>query len=352
MCTSDELEATTNEIRKTRNWVHQIVCAHKQKIQQHEDSTAVAAEEAPCAITSLQELSQQQIHSITIVALGPVSTPDIPPSTLLSGDDKYGSQKDRIHIYPVEFDVREIEWTGETTDAQKYWPGPAVLVIMHVLAHSATVLFLATMVVSLRNRWNSSFVWHPVLMGLMLVLTTEATLILQPHTSLVLPPRPPPPPPPSLGRTFPKQSINMLMQCAATVACIFGVIQCFAPYNELDSTNPLSKSPAHRRVGAVALLLFFIQAVFRLYVEYTAYGADKRRYQSATRHWHKYHWALRYLTLVFLWSSAWLGVHSHWARGVEGGRVSGSLEVLWVFIFAALILGVFVPADLRKLGFK
>ncbi|KAI7826637.1 hypothetical protein BX661DRAFT_198676 [Kickxella alabastrina] len=204
MCTSDELEATTNEIRKTRNWVNQIVCAHKQKIHQHEDSTAAAAEEEPCTITSLQELSRQQIHSTIIIAPGPVLTPDISPSILLSGDDKYGSQKDRIHIYPVELDVREIEWTGETTDAQKYWPGPAVLVIMHVLAHSATVLFLATMVVSLRNRWDNNFVWHP------------ATLILQPHTSLVLPPRPLLPPPPPLGRTFSKQSLNMLMECAAT----------------------------------------------------------------------------------------------------------------------------------------
>ncbi|KAI8326099.1 hypothetical protein GQ54DRAFT_307834 [Martensiomyces pterosporus] len=191
----------------------------------------------------------------------------------------------------------------------------------------------------LRDKVGSDFRWHPILMATALLITTEATVILQ-HAHWPTPPH----------SRRPSRTCHMVLQCVAMASGIGGIIA--GAYKHRSSGSPSHLASAHAQLGLLAVLMLLAQALFGMNMSFSAriFG-----WRGNGKRWYKHHRALGYLTLIALWTSAWLGIHTRWSQssGDTGGSTNPETsEWTWLAIFASLILGILLAVDTGKLGFK
>ncbi|KAJ2658824.1 hypothetical protein IWW48_003811 [Coemansia sp. RSA 1200] len=231
--------------------------------------------------------------------------------------------------------------------------------VMFGLTQAMLLLFVVALGADVRSRPMTPVFWHPLIMAAMLVLSVEAIAVLQvsewpipPHRKRIL------------------HIVHITLHCLSATAGVVGVGECIyfkrrmliardhPPQEEkgatalLETTNGSStSSSSHACVGKLAVFLFLGQLVFGTYVRFsslpTRAGGQPKHYLK------KYHRAAGYVVLFFLWLSAWLGIHSRQWVSADGQKAGGLVSNwIWGLVFVGLMVGVLVPIDRAKFGFK
>ncbi|KAJ2830826.1 hypothetical protein IWW50_000047 [Coemansia erecta] len=243
--------------------------------------------------------------------------------------NRFGSRESRESLYPTaSFHSDELHMVAP----QKQSLNQRIKLGMLVLAHAAIIGYLIALWQLLRNHISKPFAWHPVLMSVSLVLATESVIVMQ----FAVWPVP-------NGHTRPSRIFHYAAHTGSGIMQIIGIAQCVARRSEsmgLASTGPTT----HAIVGMLAALAFILQMAFGVYVAGIAPMLGR---QKQGKQLYKYHRALGYVVLSLQWASAWLGVHSRWLQSKDAPG-----EWVWFFCFAALVVGILVPVDMSKFGFR
>ncbi|KAJ1832025.1 hypothetical protein LPJ63_003853 [Coemansia sp. RSA 2711] len=332
-CTQ-RLETEVSEIRDSDAWIQRIVqrCRHVQR--QRSEDYQVAAKPSTVAPTD----DGQKLQSTCVVepsydaqradedadSSQPTRNPDTMP---LAGG--FGSRGLREHLYPVNSheSTEQCESSPERPPTEHRFK-----LAMLLMVHAAMLVYLGALWRLLRPRISQPFAWHPVLMSVALVVTTEAVAIMQ------YVPWPTP-----KAYTRPARTFHYSALAVACVIQIAGVIQCVIGKSASVKDAPTGNT-AHGVVGVLGMFMFGGQLAFGVYLAGVAPMMGRQK-QAKLRY--KYHRAFGYATLVVQWAGAWLGVHSRWLQ--SEGALS---EWVWLLCFCMLVVGLLVPVDMGKFGFR
>ncbi|KAJ2659822.1 hypothetical protein IW148_004086 [Coemansia sp. RSA 1199] len=320
-----DMEIQASEIRESSNWIHQIVqkCQHirnkhSEDYTLHDGSTDVPYMNdcGTCVVAQNEDI---------------VDTEDDGPSYELDGVPLMHRFGSHVSMDPAEsncsnvcLDPAESNCSNNVClDPQPRSPNPRFKLCMLLLAHAAMVGYLCALWQLLADQMSSPFTWHPILMSVSLVLATESVIIMQ-YAEWPVP-----------TTHKPTRIFHYIAHTLSFLLQIAGIVHATQSASMQSSTQS-----AHRVVGSLAALLFGGQMVFGIYMGVASMGRQKHA------KWYKYHRAAGYVVLGLQWAGAWLGVHSKWVQAEQPS------EWTWLLVFAALVVGVLVPVDMSKFGFR
>ncbi|KAJ2449514.1 hypothetical protein EV183_004858 [Coemansia sp. RSA 2336] len=286
LCTQS-LEAQVSEIRGSRNWLQTII--HRTQSRWHQT-----------------ESNEHELQTICTVATRADSQDS---SSGHSEIPRFESTSE--HLYPVEF--------GEHVPECKSRPR----LMFMLMAHVAMLGYLLLVWRQLLDHMSESFAWHPILMSVALVMSTEGVVVMQ-HA---------PWPVPYQHRK--SRKFHYITHSFAGLLLLAGIVKCTLH----GDAQQQGASAAHRVMGMAGGMAFVGQFLFGVCLV--------TRGRKHKKLWYKYHRATGYGVLVILWAAAWLGVHSKWSQSKRAPS-----EWLWLLCFALLIVSVLAPVDLAKFGFR
>ncbi|KAJ1662003.1 hypothetical protein IW140_000808 [Coemansia sp. RSA 1813] len=362
MAATSRMQTAIDEIRHSRNWIAQIVNKKKQEqrnmllsppIQATESSAEAPIQEAPpiCHVQrhtaddipideERSAAKQQQKYHMGRSSMDTLSVGSFAESTALG----LSSRNEEETTCAMELDV-----VGNTNDPLpdscnhlKYRSSRRrkTKAFMFALTQFMLFLFLVALGVDARSKTESPIFCHPLLMGGMLVLSTEATAVLQ-FTAWPFP----------AGKKRRIGIFHTTLQCLAIVVGVVGIGECIHRRKDIRSRTqaPEDGTSGHGCLGRLTIFIFLTQLAFGMYTRFSsALGGN-----GQPKHYLiKYHRAFGYIVLVVLWLSAWLGVHNPQWTTVGSRASSGLSNWVWVFIFSGLMVGILVPLDKAKFGFK
>ncbi|KAJ2850840.1 hypothetical protein IWW36_001564 [Coemansia brasiliensis] len=303
---SQRLETQVSEIRASSNWLQRIVRrSQKSQWQKNINYTEVA----------YRENEEHELQNICTVASRADSQDSLNEHSEISLLSRFGSTDTREHLYPVD-----------SLEAMPAYENRPRLKFLMLVAHAAMIGYLLLLWQQLRDHMSESFAWHPILMSVALVMSTEGIVIMQyapwpvPH-----------------NQTQNSRKFHYFMHIIAGILQAAGIVQCIL--SVARDTHEQEANAAHKVVGTIGGIAFIVQLMFGVCL---VTRARKQR-----KLWYKHHRAIGYGVLVVQWTSAWLGVHSKW---IQGKRAPS--EWLWLVCFALLMVSVLVPVDLAKFGFR
>ncbi|KAJ2161160.1 hypothetical protein GGF46_001672 [Coemansia sp. RSA 552] len=337
---STELESEVSHIRQTSNWVHSIVqrCrnAQKKKAESYllpamptEEGHEAPHDEAQDVRTCLVAPGHRGTDRQAAGDAGSEAVDDGPGARL--ADERFGRSKGRAHLYPVQLEPASEASAPPRSDAVGF------KLAMLLLVQMALLIYLVSLRLALKDHLHSPFSWHPILMSVALVLSTEAIVILQ------FAPWPVP-----KGRRRPARTFHYTAHALSGLTQVIGIGQFAANYGRMEALPPLRArgTSAHAVLGGLSGLTFIAQVGFGIYITCGSKSGGGGGGQRHAKHLHKYHRAFGYLVLALQWTAAWLGIHSHWLRDSGGGPG----ELTWFCCFAMVIVGVLLPVDMAKFG--
>ncbi|KAJ1889015.1 hypothetical protein LPJ81_006209 [Coemansia sp. IMI 209127] len=344
------------EIRHSRNWIAQIVTKTKQ--EQRNMLLSPPVQEA--ALEGSADTPLQQMPPICHVQRHTADdTPIDEEWSAVKQQQKY-HHTDRHSVDTVvsfaentaldlnndgDMHAIELDVVGNTDDpimaGSKHCSSGRrkIKTFMFALTQFLLLLFVIALGIDARSKAQSPVLCHSLLMGAMLVLSTEATVVLQ-FAAWPFP----------AGKKHKIRVFHTALQCIATVVGVVGIGECIYRRKDIKSqgqTEGGGSSSGHGCVGRLTIFIFLIQMAFGMYTRFSSTLLGDRQ---PKQYLIKYHRALGYAVLVFLWLSAWLGIHN--SQWTSVGSRAGLSSWVWVFIFAGLLIGIIVPLDKAKFGFK
>ncbi|KAJ2753345.1 hypothetical protein H4S06_003761 [Coemansia sp. BCRC 34490] len=389
MASTGGMQTAIDEIRHSRNWIAQIVSSRR-----HEQQRAMLLHSPPTQpAPGAQAIPLQQVPPVCHVQRH-TTDDDSADGGFLADEERAAAERQlKFHhhrrsttaddICALESDTSAADSSASrlVAPAADGYEGPpkhglccgrqssssAVAIttraVMFGLTQAMLVVFVAALCVETRSRPASPVFWHPLIMAAMLVLSVEATAVLQ-ASEWPIPPR--------RKRTL--HAAHIALHCLSAAAGVAGIGECISfkrqmlvarahpPQQEeegemalLETTNssPTSSSSTHACVGKLAVFLFLCQLGFGAYVRFSLLPTRVAG-QQPKHYLKKYHRAAGYVVLLVLWLSAWLGIHGRQRISAGGQEAAGGLVGTWVWalVFAGLLVGILVPIDRAKFGFK
>ncbi|KAJ2511020.1 hypothetical protein GGI11_005263 [Coemansia sp. RSA 2049] len=391
MASTGGMQTVIDEIRHSRNWIAQIVSSKR-----HEQQRAMLLHSPPTQPASgAQAIPLQQVPPVCHVQRHTAdddsadggfladeeraaaerqlkfhhhrcrrSTTDDQICALVSGASAADSSESQL-VSPAADDYDGPPKHGLCCGQQTSSTTVAITTkaVMFGLTQVMLLVFVAALCADARSRPVSPGFWHPLIMAAMLVLSVEATAVLQVCEWPI---------PPHRKRTL--HVAHIALHCLSAAAGVAGIGECIyfkrrmltarahPPQQEeegamalpetTNSSPTFSSSSGHACVGKLAVFLFLCQLVFGAYVRFSSLPT-RAAGQQPKHYLKKYHRAAGYAVLLFLWLSAWLGIHSR-QRVLAGGQEAGGLVGTWIWalVFVGLLVGILVPIDRAKFGFK
>ncbi|KAJ2617172.1 hypothetical protein EV177_000704 [Coemansia sp. RSA 1804] len=345
MASTGGMQTVIDEIRHSRNWIAQIVSSRR-----HEQQRAMLLHSPPTQPASgAQAIPLQQVPPVCHVQRH-TADDDSADGGFLADEERAAAERQLKfhhhrrrrsttddHICALESDTSAADSSESrlVAPAADGYDGPpkhglccgrqsssttvaiTTRAVMFGLTQAMLLVFVVALCVDTRSRPASPVFWHPLVMAAMLVLSVEATAVLQ-ASEWPIPPR--------RKRTL--HAAHIALHCLSAAAGVAGVGECIS---------------FRRR-----MLLGFGAYVRFSSLPTRAAGQQPKHYLK------KYHRAAGYAVLLVLWLSAWLGIHSRQRVSAGGQEAAGGLVGTWVWalVFVGLLVGILVPIDRAKFGFK
>ncbi|KAI9501119.1 eukaryotic cytochrome b561-domain-containing protein [Coemansia spiralis] len=364
---SARMEAIVGEIRRSSSWIKRV--ANRKKTEQNtislpashacyndlgdacSSNTASPLQDIPpiCLVhqcleedsideehSAMKQQKKYQIHS------GSMDTLSVRSFTQSSAPfSQYGSGE---HMQFSELEIVEGAHEHRVNQHGQCAKLCNMRRLLHILAQTSLLLFMVALCVDVKSKADSPVALHPLLMGAMLILSTEAVIILQ-FASWPI----------AAIKKKKLRTLHAILQCSSVVFGIAGIAECISKRNEISTESNATSSSSHRCLGKLAAFILLVQMIFGLYTRFATKVFGRGPPPS---YLHKYHRVLGYISLFFLWASAWLGIHNpQWTTSTnkQNDIPSGYMAVnswIWFSIFAGLIIGILAPINMEKLGFK
>ncbi|KAJ2556589.1 hypothetical protein EV175_001906 [Coemansia sp. RSA 1933] len=370
MATASRMQTAIDEIRRSRNWITQIVTRKKQEQQTmllsppiHEAGAAVAGDNSTIGMPLQQMpppiICHVQRHMADDVPIDEERVAakqqlkyhtDRQSMETVDGGGSFAETPADLNVdtRALELDMVGIVADDPTVVGQKHRDSDRrrkVKLFMFALTQSMLFLFIIALGIDIRSKTESPVLCHPLLMGAMLVLSTEATVVLQ-YAVWPFP----------AGKKLKYRVFHTALQCIAMVVGTVGIGECIyrrkgTRAKNQEATEGGGGLSGHGCIGRLVIFAFFIQLGFGMYMRVSPTLVGNR--QQSKQYLIKYHRALGYVVLMLLWLSAWLGVHNPQWMAASSSKVGAGLSNwVWVFVFAGLSIGILVPLDRTKFGFR